>query len=85
MVELLFQICLPKQIMLVKTDVVDVQKKVKQGPKKSRAPLKPILLAKNKLEGVDLRREMQRLRNSHLYMDLHGDERKWIKEKGWGG
>ena len=45
----------------------------------------PILLTKNKLEGVDLRRKMQELRNYHLYMDLHGDQRKWIKEKGWGG
>ena len=38
------------------------QKMVPKGPE----PPKPICLTKHKLEGVDLRRKMQGLRNYHL-------------------
>ena len=38
MVELLFQNVLTKQIMLVKTDVLDVKNKIQKGPKRSRGP-----------------------------------------------
>ena len=62
MVELLFQNVLTKNIMLVKTDVFDVNKKVQKGPEATT----PICLANKKLEGVDLRRKMQGLRNHHL-------------------
>ena len=62
MAELLFQNILAKNIIFVKIDVFDVQKKVQKGPE----PPKPICLAKNKLKGLDLRRNMQGLRNSHL-------------------
>ena len=51
--------------MLVETDVFDVKEKVEKGAKGPEAP-KPICLAKTKLEGVDLRRKMQGLRNYHL-------------------
>ena len=51
--------------MFVKMDVFDVSKNIEKGSKRSRAP-KTDLFTKHKLEGVDLRRKMQGLRNYHL-------------------
>ena len=48
--------------------------------KKVQSPPKPICSAKNKLEGVDLRRKMQGLRNSHL---LYGPS--WWQQKSEKG
>ena len=51
-----------QHLIFVKIDVFDVNTNVKKGPE----PPNTDLFAKNKLEGVDLRRKMQGLRNSHL-------------------
>ena len=55
-----------RNLMFVKTDVLlrqqTSQKKAQKGPE----PPTPMFLTKSKPEGVDLRRNMQGLRNSHL-------------------
>ena len=68
---------------MAKTDVFDVTQKLQKGPE----PPTPILLTNKKLKGVDLRRKMQGLRNSHL---LYGPswwpkKRKVKNDKGLGG
>ena len=51
-----------KNQILIKTDVFDVSKKDQKSP----AAPKPICSSKIKLEGLELRRKMQGLRNYHL-------------------
>ena len=61
----ILKIYLTKIHVLSKPTFVDVKQKYK-NVQKGPEPNKPILLAKNKLEGLDLRRNMQGLRNCHL-------------------